>query len=87
MTLEQIKSSGTHFWDWVDRRTVFRRLIVVFSLYMTWEVTYNAWLFSAVSKYDGVGTAAIIAAIMVPVGAVQKFAFDIYSEARKEDKE
>ena len=87
MTLLQIKSSGTHFWDWVDRRTIFRRSIIVFALFMTWDATVHAWLFSISSKFDGLGTAAVIAAVLGPLVALQKFAFDIYNEARKDKKE
>ena len=76
------KEAGTNFWDWVDNRTVFRRLIIVFTLYMTWDATYHAWMFSEQSKFDGIGTAAVIAAVLVPVSALQKFAFDLYAKAR-----
>jgi len=82
-----IKEAGTNFWDWVDRRTVFRRAIIVFALYMTWDATVHAWLFSISSKYDGLGTAAVISAVLVPLVALQKFAFDIYNEARKDREE
>ena len=30
-----VREAGTNFWDWVDRRTVFRRMVVVFTLYLT----------------------------------------------------
>lgn len=71
------------FWDWVDDRVVIRRGIVIFTLYMTLTETWHAWEFARVSTFDGVGTATVIAAVLVPLGAVQAFAFHIYSEARK----
>ena len=74
----------TKFWDWVDSRAVVRRLILLFTLYMTWLVTHQAWLFAHNSGYDGVGTAAIIAAIMAPTAALQGFAFSAYTKGRTE---
>lgn len=87
MTLQQIKTSGTHFWDWIDRRTIFRRSIIVFALFMTWDATVHAWEFSDASKFDGTGTAAVIFAVLAPLVALQKFAFDIYNDARKDKEE
>ena len=87
MTLEQVKKSGTKFWDWVDRRTIFRRCIIVFALFMTWDATVHAWEFSVASKFDGTGTAAVIFAVLAPLVALQKFAFDIYTDARKDKEE
>ena len=74
----------TRFWDWVDSRAVVRRIILVFTLYMTWLVTHQAWLFAHTSTHDGIGTAAIIAAIMAPTAALQGFAFATYSKGRTE---
>ena len=82
-----IKEAGTNFWDWVDRRTVFRRSIIIFALYLTWDATVHSWAFSIASKFDGLGTAAVIAAVLTPLVALQKFAFDIYNEARKDKEE
>ena len=33
---------------------------------------------------DGVGVGAIIAAVMVPLAAIQKFAFSLYDSARSQ---
>lgn len=77
-----VREVGSHFWDWVDRRTVFRRSIVIFSLFLTYDAFLKCIAFAETSKLDGIGIAAIIAAVLVPVGAVQKFAFDLYNNAR-----
>lgn len=73
----------SRFWDWVDSRTVVRRAVVAFTLYMTITETWHAWEFARISTFDGVGTAAVIAAVLVPLGAVQAFAFHMYTEGRK----
>lgn len=73
----------TKFWDWVDSRAIVRRCVLGFTLYMTWLVTYQAWLFAHESRFDGLGTAAIIAAVLVPVTGLQGFAFAHYSKGRE----
>jgi hypothetical protein len=55
------------FWDWVDSRAVVRRIVLGYTLWMTW-----------------VGTAAIIAAILSPIAALQGFAFANYTKGRTE---
>jgi len=72
------------FWDWVDSRSVVRRVVLFFTLYMTWYGTHKAFLFAQSSTFDGVGTAAVIAAILVPIGALQGFAFQQYVKGRAE---
>jgi hypothetical protein len=87
VTFSQIKTSSTSFWEWVDRRTIFRRAIVVFTLYLTMDATRQLialYREAVLTHADLVGTAACIAAIAVLPGAVQKFAFTLYSEAKKE---
>ena len=73
-----------NFLDFIDSRQVVRRCVLVFTLYMTFWVTHKAWLFAQVSSFDGVGTAAVIAAIMTPTAALQAFAFSAYSKAANE---
>lgn len=58
------------------------RLVLVFTLWMSLTETWHAWEFASSSKFDGLGTAAIIAAILVPLGAIQAFAFNLYSKKR-----
>ena len=70
------------FLDFIDNRSVVRRAVLMFTLYMTWLVTHKAWLFAAASTFDGIGTAAIIAAIMAPTAALQGFAFSEYIKGR-----
>jgi hypothetical protein len=69
--------------DWIDSRAIVRRFVLLFTLYMTYYGVHKAWLFADSSKFDGVGTAAIIAAILAPIAALQGFAFQNYSGSRK----
>lgn len=70
------------FHDWIDNRSVVRRLVLFFTLYMTWYGTHMAWQFAKVSTFDGVGTAAVIAAVLAPIAALQGFAFNTYASGR-----
>jgi len=51
---------------------------------MTWLVTHQAWIFAQSSTFDGLGTAAVIAAIVAPTAALQGFAFQAYTKGRAE---
>lgn len=73
------------FWDWVDSRAIVRRSVLAFTLWMTWLVTRDAWIFAHSSTFDGMGTAAIVAAITAPVAALQGFAFSTYAKVRNDE--
>ena len=72
------------FLDFIDERAVVRRLVLLFTLYMTWLGTTGAFAFAIVSKFDGMSTAAIIIAILAPLAALQGFAFNSYTNSRTE---
>lgn len=74
----------TLIWDWIDSRAIVRRLVLVFTLWMTYYGVHKAWLFASASPFDGVGTAAVIAAILAPIAALQGFAFANYTTRRAE---
>lgn len=80
--IEQTKLAGKHFWDWVDNRAVVRRVVLIFTLYMTWYGVHKAWIFAATSTFDGLGTAAVIAAVLAPIAALQGAAFANYTKGR-----
>ncbi len=77
-----VKEASAGFWDWIDSRAVVRRAVLSYTLWMTWYGVHEAVLFAYASKFDGVGTAAIIAAILAPIAALQGFAFANYSKVR-----
>ena len=75
------------FLDFIDRRTVVRRAVLGFTLFLTYRAMGDAWEFAnmALANHaDGVGVGAIIAAVMVPLAAIQKFAFSLYDSARSQ---
>jgi flagellar biosynthesis protein FliR len=79
-----MKIAVISFLDFIDSRAVIRRIVLGFTLYMTWLVTHQAWAFAHTSTFDGMGTAAVIAAIMAPTAALQGFAFSTYAKGRSE---
>ena len=72
----------TAFWDWVDKRAVVRRIVLFVTLWMTWQITVQAWLFAYSSTFDGMGTAAVIAAVTAPFAALQGFVFNSYVKGK-----
>lgn len=73
-----------YFWGWVDTRAIVRRVVLGYTLYMTWYGVHICLEFAKVSTFDGLGTAAVIAAVLVPITALQGFAFANYTAGRKE---
>jgi hypothetical protein len=66
------------FWEWVDKRQIVRRGVLLFTLVMTYLAFKLGYDFALVSRFDGVGTAAVIAAFTAPVAYLQKSALDSY---------
>jgi hypothetical protein len=68
------------FFDFLDRRAVFHRAVLLYALWLVYEVTWNSFNLAWGSARPGVEVAAIIAAIQLPVttllGAVLKFYSD-----------
>lgn len=75
------------FWDWIDSRYIVRRVVLFITVWMTWEAFW--WGTSFVYKTSltsGTDIALVIAAVTVPITALQKFAFDTYTSGRGVDK-
>jgi len=51
---------------------------MTYCLIMNTVVVYMGWQFAIVSKFDGLGTAAIIAAFTAPFAIIQTAAFKDY---------
>jgi len=51
---------------------------------MTSQTTVQAWQFAHTSQLDGVGTAAVIAAVTAPLAALQVFVFNSYMKGKSE---
>lgn len=82
--MEFLKTLHIRFLDFVDARAVVRRGVLMFTLYMTYYGTHEAFAFAHSSTYDGLGTAAVVAAILAPLAALQGFAFSTYTDGRKD---
>jgi hypothetical protein len=80
-----VKKYITELLDFLDNRTVFRRGVLLFILYMTWYVTESMKEFAVTAlslHYDGLSIGGIIAAITAPFAAIIKYTFELYSDAR-----
>lgn len=74
------------FLDFLDNRTVFRRGVLIFVMFMTWHITQASWEFAVTAlslHYDGLSIGGIIAAVTAPFAAVIKYTFELYADARK----
>lgn len=70
------------FWDWIDSRSIIRRIVLFVTLWMTWESFMWAAQFAETTSKTGVEVAAIIAAVTAPVAALQAFIFKVYADGR-----
>lgn len=71
------------FWDWIDDRSVVRRLVLFITLWLTWESFHWAAGYAVQTKLDGLGAAAVIGAVTAPISFLQAAIFKNYSESRK----
>lgn len=72
------------FWDWVDTRSIVRRIVLFVTLWMTWAAFIWAAGFAEATDKSGVEVGLIIAAVTAPIAALQGFVFKVYSESRGE---
>lgn len=72
------------FWDWVDQRSVVRRLVLFTTLWMTWQAFTWAGVFATTTDKPGMDVAAIIAAVTAPISLLQGYVFQVYAKGRNE---
>ena len=71
------------FWDFVDSRAVFRRLVLMVTLWMTYSSYVWAASFAEHTAHTGSDAALIIAAVLAPVSFLQTAVFASYTNSRK----
>lgn len=69
---------------WLERKNILsvRSATLYVTLWMTWRAFLWASEYAFASKLDGIGTAAVIAAVTAPISALQAFVFKVYAESR-----
>jgi hypothetical protein len=67
-------------WRRVDDSRIIRRMVLFFTLYLTW-VAYE-WAFAIPVKDVSWDVGAVIGAVLTPISALQAAVFKFYSEAR-----
>ena len=80
--LQKARSLLDYLYDVINEQGVIRRVVLLFTLYMTWTCTQWAQGFATSSPRPGMDIAAIIAAVTAPMMALQAFAFKHYLESR-----
>lgn len=68
--------------DLTERRMLFRRAVLLATFAMNGWAIWSAFEFARASAFDGAGTAAVVAAILVPLNALTGYVFSWYSQAR-----
>ena len=68
------------FWDWVDHRGIDLHGVMAVTLWMTVKSCNWAYAFANAHPSDG---AAMIAAVLAPIGVMQGAMFGFYANARK----
>lgn len=73
------------FIGWADRHSFIsvRAFTLYITLLMTWEAFQWAGQYAFTAKLDGIGIAAVIAAVTAPISALQGFIFKFYVENRQ----
>jgi hypothetical protein len=71
---------------WANQRhfVSIRALMIYTTLWMTWRAFDWAATYAHVSKFDSIGTAAVIAAVIAPITYLQSAVFKIYMEGKPE---
>jgi hypothetical protein len=70
------------FWDWVDNRSIIRRLSFGVTVWMTYQSFTWATEFASTTTKDGAEVGIIIAAVTAPIAALQAFVTSTYSSSR-----
>lgn len=70
---------------WFERKNFIsvHAITLYVTVWMSWEAFEKMSAYALASKLDGIGTAAVIAAVTAPITALQVFVFRTYSESRK----
>lgn len=80
----QVADAAALFFDWIDKRQIDAWGVLLFSLFMTWEVLAWAMDFAdGHAEMDGLKMAAIIGAVVGPWVTMQAALVKFYFDARK----
>lgn len=73
-----------NFIAWADRRAFVsvRAITLYITLWMTWEAFQWAAQYAYATQLDGLGTAAVVAAVTAPISVLQGFIFKVYAESK-----
>ena len=76
-------SIASVFWDWFDQRDVEKHLVALFTLFMTYlELRWGMHYAEVNAAHQGSDIALILAAVGVPISALQAAVISFYFKAR-----
>lgn len=78
---EIIHAYVSGIWRIIDDSSLFRRFVLGTTMYLTMHSI--EWAMTIAEKIPKTETAALIAAVMVPVTGLQAWALNFYKDARK----
>ena len=78
-----VESRRNSWEDWVRRNHVESRIILICALSMLFWVTDWSFHFASSSKFDGMGTAAVITSVQLPATWFVKEAYNTWKEIVK----
>lgn len=84
---EALNNWFTRWWDFVDDRGIFRRAIVVVSVWMLWDVSKWGMVYADKALEKGIVDAsigAVIAAVGGPATFLVGWVAKIYMDSRKD---
>lgn len=79
-----IKIASNTFWNFLDSRYIIRRMVLFITIWMSYISYLWAASFAATCMKDGTEIALIIGAVLVPISALQGFAFKLYLDSKAE---
>jgi hypothetical protein len=66
--------------------SLIRRVLVIGNFALVWVWIMWSFELAKLSKFDGMGTAGVIAAIGAPLTALTGYIFSAYNDSRNKDK-
>ena len=81
--VNKILATMSAFWDWFDARDVEKHIVAFFTLFLTYmELTWGMHFAEVNAAKPGLEISAILAAIGVPLSALQTAVISFYFNAR-----
>lgn len=75
---------GVNFWDWVDKRSIVRRLMTLGTFGVVVQTILWSQHFVETTTKSDAGVAAMLAAVTMPITALMGYMFSTYQQSKTE---